>query len=47
MVLGTYTQVVMQPTGTLGLLGLQSQMLFMRDLLDKVKVGVSWAHNRH
>jgi hypothetical protein len=28
----------MHPVGTLGLLGLQSQMLFMKDLLDKVKV---------
>ncbi|KAL6759914.1 signal peptide peptidase [Haematococcus lacustris] len=30
--------VVMQPLGSVGLLGLQSQMLFLRGLLDKLKV---------
>mmetsp|Transcript_34336 Transcript_34336/g.86829 ORF Transcript_34336/g.86829 Transcript_34336/m.86829 type:complete len:813 (-) Transcript_34336:265-2703(-) len=33
-----FDRVVMQPTGTLGLLGLQSQTLFLRDALDKAKV---------
>lgn len=32
------SQVYMQPSGTLGLLGLQSQQLFLRDALEKLKV---------
>ncbi len=31
-------QVYMQPSGQVGLLGLQSQLLFFRPLLDKLKV---------